>query len=125
MVGGGVRCGARLGGGFLRVPGGLRPASVLQAFLLVLLQRSTDGVLHQPPADPQELRLVGFGAAAPTWKKHSILMRTLAMTFRTLTMTLMANNCRKQGDGGGVFQSIQGLDSSVCQMEAKTAKTPT
>lgn len=68
----GVSCSARLGGGFLGVSGGFRPSSVLKGFLLVLLQGSADGVLHQPPADPQELRLVGFGPATPTWKKTYI-----------------------------------------------------
>lgn len=73
---GGVSCSVRLRGEFLSVSWGLRrrgvrPAPILKTFLFVLQQGSTDGVLDQSPAHPQELRLVGLRPATPTWVEQA------------------------------------------------------
>lgn len=67
------------GAGRLRQGGGVGPASILQRLLLVLLQGAADGVLHQPLADPQQLRLVRLRPATPacedtTQAQHQLII---------------------------------------------------
>lgn len=71
VVCGGLSYRARVRSRVLGVSSGRGPSPVLEGLLLVLLQGSTDGILHQPLADPQELRLVGLRAATPTCEKTS------------------------------------------------------